>query len=79
MIFGAGANFKLTDHLDLRAEYRGFFYKSPDFGLLDITPGITATNQFPMTRLFTVTSSPAVSLVYHFHRTAPVKVPGTGR
>ena len=66
MVFGAGANFKLTDRLALRAEYRGLFYKSPDFNLTDITPGVTSTNQFPMTRLFTVTSTPAVSLVYRF-------------
>lgn len=66
MVFGTGANFKLTDRLALRAEYRGLFYKSPDFNLTDITPGITPTNQFPMTRLFTMTSTPAVSLVYRF-------------
>jgi opacity protein-like surface antigen len=73
LLFGAGANFKLTRKLSLRAEYRGFLYKSPDFGIQDITPGLTATNQFPMTRLFTVTSSPAVSLVYRFGRTGPAK------
>jgi opacity protein-like surface antigen len=66
MVFGTGANFKLTDRLALRAEYRGLFYKSPDFNVTDITPGITPTNQFPMTRLFTMTSTPAVSLVYRF-------------
>ena len=73
LVFGAGANFKLTPKLDLRAEYRGLLYKSPDFNLTDITPGITPTNQFPMTRLFTVTSTPEVSLVYRFGRTGPVK------
>ena len=66
MLLGVGANFKLTEHLDLRAEYRGLFYKSPDFNLLDIDPGNSSTSQFPMTRLFTVTSTPAVSLVYRF-------------
>ena len=66
MLFGVGANFKLTEHLDLRAEYRGLFYKSPDFNLPDIYPGISPTSQFPMTRLFTVTNTPAVSLVYRF-------------
>lgn len=69
MVFGTGANFKLTDHLALRAEYRGLFYKSPDFNVTDITPGMTSTNQFPMTRLFTITSTPAVSLVYRFGST----------
>jgi len=65
MIFGVGANFKLSNRLDLRAEYRGLFYKSPDFNL----PPYDGYN-FPMTRLFTVTNSPAVSLVYRFGRTA---------
>ncbi|MGA2650373.1 MAG: hypothetical protein ABSF28_07610 [Terracidiphilus sp.] len=73
LVFGVGANFKLGPRLDLRAEYRGLLYKSPDFNLTDITPGVTGTNQFPMTRLFTVTSTPEVSLVYHFGRTAPSK------
>jgi hypothetical protein len=69
-MFDVGANFKLRPTLDLRAEYRGLLYKSRDFNL-DITPGLTGTNQFPMTRLFTVTSPPEVSLVYHFGRTTP--------
>jgi opacity protein-like surface antigen len=69
MVFGVGANFKLSEHLDLRAEYRGLFYKSPDFNVPDITPGLTSATTFPMTRLFTVTSTPAFSLVYHFGHT----------
>ncbi|MGA9672151.1 MAG: hypothetical protein WBQ94_23260 [Terracidiphilus sp.] len=75
LVFGVGANFKIRPRLDLRAEYRGLLYKSPDFNLPDITPGVTGTNQFPMTRLFTVTSTPEVSLVYHFGRTNPNKAP----
>jgi opacity protein-like surface antigen len=64
MIFGVGMNYKLTNHLDLRTEYRGLFYKSPDFNL----PPYDGYN-FPMTRLFTVTSQPAISVVYTFgHR-----------
>lgn len=73
MLFGAGANYKLTPRLDLRAEYRGLFYKSPDFGIPDIYPGITSPDQFPMTRLFTVTSTPTVSLVYRFGRAGSQK------
>ena len=73
MVFGVGANFKLSEHLDMRAEYRGLFYKSPDFNVGDITPGVTPPNSFPMTRLFTVTSTPAVSLVYHFGPTKTAK------
>ena len=63
MIFGVGMNYKLTGHLDLRAEYRGLFYKSPDFNLPPYGQG-----NFPITRLFTVTSQPAISVVYTFSR-----------
>jgi opacity protein-like surface antigen len=58
MVFGVGLNYKLTDHLGMRAEYRGLFYKNPDFAY--------RSGQAPMSKLFTVTSEPAVSLVYTF-------------
>jgi outer membrane immunogenic protein len=32
-LYGGGADYALTRHFSLRAEYRGFVYKSPDFGL----------------------------------------------
>jgi opacity protein-like surface antigen len=32
-LYGAGANYALTQHFSLRAEYRGLVYKNPDFGL----------------------------------------------
>ena len=32
-LYGAGADYALTRHFSLRAEYRGFVYKDPDFGL----------------------------------------------
>jgi outer membrane immunogenic protein len=32
-IYGGGADFLLSKHFSLRAEYRGFVYKAPDFGL----------------------------------------------
>ena len=32
-VYGAGADFSLSSHLFLRAEYRGFVYNSPTFGL----------------------------------------------
>ena len=57
MVFGVGMNYKLSDHLGLRAEYRGLFFKSPDF---------KSVSSVPVTRLFTVTSQPTVSLVYTF-------------
>lgn len=61
MIFGVGMNYKLTKRLDLRAEYRGLFYKCPDFTLAPYD-GVN----LPITKLFTVSNAPAVSLVYHF-------------
>jgi opacity protein-like surface antigen len=70
LVFGVGTNYKLTGHLDFRAEYRGFFYKSPDFTL----PPYNGFN-FPMTRLFTVTSAPAVSLVCRFGGAQRVSAP----
>jgi opacity protein-like surface antigen len=70
MVFGVGANYNLTHHLDFRAEYRGLFYKSPDFTL----PPYNGFN-FPMARLFTVTSTPAVSLVYRFGGAQDVSSP----
>ena len=32
-IYGGGADFLLSKHFSIRAEYRGFVYKAPDFGL----------------------------------------------
>jgi opacity protein-like surface antigen len=55
MLFGTGINYKFTDHLGVRAEYRGLFYKSPDF-----------SNDPGNAKLFTVTSEPTVSVVYTF-------------
>jgi hypothetical protein len=58
MVFGVGMSYRLTEHLGLRAEYRGLFYKSPDFAPM--------RNEVPVTRLFTVTNEPVVSLSYTF-------------
>jgi opacity protein-like surface antigen len=66
LVFGAGMNYKLTDHLAVRAEYRGLFYKSPDF-----VPEGSPT----VPRLFTVTSEPTVSVVYTFGGTKKTKRP----
>jgi len=59
MVFGAGITVKLSDHLGLRGEYRGLFYKNPDF---------KNNGPAPTTKLFTVTNEPTVSLVYIFGR-----------
>lgn len=58
MVFGIGMNYRLTEHLGLKAEYRGLFYKSPDFA--------PTRNEVPVTRLFTVTNEPVLSLTYTF-------------
>jgi opacity protein-like surface antigen len=58
MLFGAGINYKLSDHLGIRAEYRGLFYKSPDFAV--------SLNIAPVSKMFTVTSEPTVSVTYTF-------------
>jgi opacity protein-like surface antigen len=58
MLFGAGMEYKITPHMGVRAEYRGLFYKGPDFAY--------DFGNVPVQRLFTITSSPTISLVYRF-------------
>ncbi len=58
MVFGVGAEYDISRHFSVRAEYRGLFYKMPDFGI--------DSGGFPQQRLFTVTNVPAISLVYRF-------------
>jgi opacity protein-like surface antigen len=57
MVFGIGGEYDVSRHFSVRAEYRGLFYKMPDFGI---------DNSFPKQRLFSVTNTPAISLVYRF-------------
>jgi opacity protein-like surface antigen len=57
MVFGIGGEYDVSRHFSVRAEYRGLFYKMPDFGI---------DNGFPKQRLFTVTNTPAISFVYRF-------------
>ena len=35
-VYGAGADMPLAMHIAIRAEYRGFVYKVPDFGLIPL-------------------------------------------
>ena len=58
VIFGAGVDYRLSDHLGLRAEYRGLFYKNPDFAAV--------ISLVPVSKQFTVTNEPTVSLTYRF-------------
>ncbi len=36
-VYGGGADFKLSEHVFLRAEYRGFVYNSPTYDLAGLT------------------------------------------
>ena len=56
-LFGAGVAYELSPSFDVRAEFRGFVTKTPDFGL----PGdILKTNRY------TVFMQPAIGVAYHF-------------
>jgi opacity protein-like surface antigen len=54
-LYGAGADYVLTQHFSLRAEYRGFLYKDPDFGLQSLK-----------TDTWTHTAQPSAGFVYRF-------------
>ena len=54
-LYGAGADYVLTRHFSLRAEYRGFVYKDPDFGLQSLK-----------TETWTHTAQPSAGIVYRF-------------
>ena len=54
-LYGGGADYALTQHLSLRAEYRGFVYKNPDFGLASLR-----------TDSWTHTAQPSAGIVFRF-------------
>jgi outer membrane immunogenic protein len=54
-LYGAGADYALSRHFSLRAEYRGFVYKSPDFGLRALN-----------TDNWTHTAQPSAGIVFRF-------------
>ena|SRR5271166_2577994 len=54
-LYGGGADYTLTRHFSLRAEYRGFVYKNPDFKL-----GALSTDSW------THTAQPSAGIVYRF-------------
>ena len=54
-LYGAGADYVLTRHFSLRAEYRGFVYKNPDFGLRALN-----------TDSWTHTAQPSAGIVFRF-------------
>jgi opacity protein-like surface antigen len=63
MVFGVGVERDLNTHISFRAEYRGLFYKGPDYKNPSGPLYLYAVPQ----RLFTVTNAPTISLVYRFH------------
>ena len=55
-VYGAGADYAFTHkHLALRAEYRGYVYKAPDFNLVSLN-----------TNAWTHTAQPSAGIVFRF-------------
>jgi opacity protein-like surface antigen len=54
-VYGGGADYDLSKHFTLRAEYRGFVYERPDFGLDALHSGATAH-----------TAQPSAGIVFRF-------------
>ena len=54
-VYGGGADYELTKHFMLRAEYRGFVYERPDFDLATLNSGAT-----------THTAQPSAGIVFRF-------------
>lgn len=46
-VYGGGADYSVTKHLSLRAEYRGFVYKRPDFEVSNLNSDVTAHTAQP--------------------------------
>lgn len=54
-VYGAGADYAFTKHFSLRAEYRGYVYKAPDFNLASLN-----------TNAWTHTAQPSAGIVFRF-------------
>ena len=54
-VYGAGADYAFTRHISLRAEYRGYVYKAPDFNLASLN-----------TNAWTHTAQPSAGIVFRF-------------
>ena len=54
-VYGGGADYDLSKHFTLRAEYRGFVYQRPDFDLATLHSGATAH-----------TAQPSAGIVFRF-------------
>jgi outer membrane immunogenic protein len=56
-LFGGGVAYELSPSFDIRAEYRGFVGKTPDFG---------KTGDFFKTNRYQLISTPSIGIAYHF-------------
>jgi outer membrane immunogenic protein len=56
-LFGGGVAYEISPSFDIRAEYRGFVVKTPNFGL---TGNPINTNRYE------IISTPAIGVAYHF-------------
>ena len=54
-VYGGGLDYRVTNHVFLRTEYRGFVYNRPDFGLSSLNSDVTAH-----------TAQPSAGLVFRF-------------
>lgn len=54
-LFGGGVAYEISPSFDIRAQYRGFFLKAPDFG----------KEEFKANRYYLM-SMPAIGIAYHF-------------
>lgn len=54
-LFGVGANYRLTDALGIRVQFRGLIYKAPDFGVAAASTGAWA-----------LTGEPSIGLTLRF-------------
>jgi opacity protein-like surface antigen len=54
-LFGLGANYRLTDALGIRVQFRGLMYKAPDFGVATASTGA-----------WTLTGEPSIGLTLRF-------------
>jgi outer membrane immunogenic protein len=54
-LYGAGFAYEISPSFDIRAEYRGLVYKTPNFGI----------NNFSTGRYYNV-SDPVIGIAYHF-------------
>ena len=55
ILYGAGTDVDVTQRFALRLQYRGFFYRTPDFGVSTLSTG-----------LYTHTAEPSLGIVYRF-------------